>query len=330
MSSMKKRCVHWTKGADSMDVTEKVFLRDVIGEHMTALGRADERVVMVNADLMGTCRCRGFAEAFPERSFNVGIAEQDMVSFAAGLAHEGFVPYVFSMVPFITMRACEQCRTDVAYAGLPVRFIAPYAGLSGGISGATHWGMEDCAIMGAMPGMTVLEPCDPRQAEQMLDVSRSCEGPVYLRCSVEPVVRVYGEDYQFRIGKADTVREGQDGAFLCAGITVKYALMAAEAVAEQTGKQIRVVDMHTFKPLDREAVLRAAETGHVIAAQDHVRIGGLGYAAAAVLAEAGVQTQFRILGVPDVFETMAHAPYLYHKFGYDDAGLTAAMLELLG
>lgn len=313
-----------------MDNSEKYFLRDVLGNCMTELGRMNEKVVMVNADLMGTCRCRGFAEEFPERSFNVGIAEQNMISFAAGLAHEGFIPYVFSMVPFITMRACEQCRTDVAYADLPVRFVAPYAGLSGGISGATHWGFEDCAIMSAMPNMTVLEPCDPIQAKQMMRATLESNKPVYIRCSVEPVHAVYGEEYDFKIGKADVVRNGQDGAFLCAGITVKYAVQAAEAIAERTGKEIRVVDMHTFKPIDREAVLKAAETGHIVAAQDHNIIGGLGYAVASVLAEGSASVKFKMLGVPDVFETMAHAPYLYHKFGYDDVGLEAAMLELLG
>lgn len=306
------------------------FLRDVLGGYMVTLGEKDERVVIVNADLMGTCRNRTFVERFPQRSYNVGIAEQNMVSFAAGLAHEGLLPYAFSMAPFISMRACEQCRTDVAYAGVPVRLVATYAGVSGGISGATHWSLEDCGIMTAMPGMTVLEPSDRIQAQKMLEATLTWPGPVYIRSSVEAVEGLYDETYRYEIGKATTVRPGDDGAFLCSGVVVQYAKQAAETIAERTGRQIRVVDMHTIKPIDRQAVLEAAKTGYVIAAQDHNIVGGLGYAAAAVLAETGTATRFRILGVPDRFTVMGHAPWLYHQFGYDAGGLAAEMMELLG
>lgn len=313
-----------------MPEKKKSFLRDVLGGYMVTLGEKDRRVVIVNADLMGTCRNRTFVEAFPQRAYNVGIAEQNMVSFAAGLAHEGLLPYAFSMAPFISMRACEQCRTDIAYAGLPVRLVATYAGVSGGISGATHWSLEDCGIMTAMPGMTVLEPCDRVQAQKMLEASLTWSGPIYIRSAVEAVEDLYDETYHYEIGKATTVREGDDGAFLCSGVVVQYARRAAEAVAEQTGRQVRVIDMHTIKPIDRQAVLDAARTGRVIAAQDHNIVGGLGYAAAAVIAEAGVAVKFRILGVPDRFTVMGHAPWLYHQFGYDSEGLAKAMMELLG
>src|SRR5574344_603260 len=125
---------------------DKAFLRNVIGEHIVNLGQKNSKVVVVNADLMGTCRNKTFVEKFPERSFNVGIAEQNLISFAAGLGHEGFIPYACTMAPFMSMRACEQVRTDIAYAGLPVKLISVYAGYSGGISGATHSALEDCAI----------------------------------------------------------------------------------------------------------------------------------------------------------------------------------------
>lgn len=313
-----------------MKQQNKSFLRDVLGGYMVTLGEKDERVTVVNADLMGTCRNRTFVEKFPHRAYNVGIAEQDMVSFAAGLAHEGLLPYAFSMAPFISMRACEQCRTDVAYADVPVRLVAAYAGVSGGISGATHWSLEDCAIMTAMPGMTVLEPCDGIQAQKMLDASLTWPGPIYIRSSVEAVEDLYDETYCYEIGKATTVRAGDDGAFLCSGVVVQYARQAAEMIAQTTGLQVRVVDMHTIKPIDRQAVLAAAKTGHIIAAQDHNVVGGLGYAAAAALAEAGAGVKFRILGVPDRFTVMGHAPWLYHQFGYDSEGLAKAMLQLFG
>ncbi len=201
-------------GMSAFDKNKKYSLRDVIGNYMKVIGEREERVLVVNADLMGTCRNRSFVESFPQRAFNVGIAEQNMVSFAAGLAHEGFIPYAFSMAPFISMRACEQCRTDVAYAGLSVRLMGNYAGHSGGISGATHWALEDCAIMTAMDNMTVIEVCDPYQAERILELSTAYTGPMYIRCGVEPTMPIYDADTTFTIGKSKLVREGDDGVFL--------------------------------------------------------------------------------------------------------------------
>lgn len=309
---------------------EEMFfsLRNEIGNYMTTLGMKEKRVVVVNADLMGTCRNKTFVENFPKRAFNVGIAEQNMVSFSAGLAHEGFIPYVFSMAPFLSMRACEQCRTDVAYGNLNVRLVGTYAGYSGGISGATHWALEDCAIMGSMPGMTVLEPSDPIQAKKMLEQTLEFNGPVYIRSGVEPVQKIYDEDYKYEIGKASIVCEGDDGAFICSGVVVQFAVLAAKRMKEKYGKKIRVVDMHTIKPIDKEAVIEAAKTGRIIVAQDHNVVGGLGYYAAAVLAEAGIGVKFKILGCKDKFIPMAHADYLYHQNEYDVAGLEKNMCEL--
>lgn len=312
-----------------VDLNQKNYLRDVIGNYMVKLGERDSRVTIVNADLMGTCRNRTFNERFPKRNFNVGIAEQNMISFAAGLAHEGFVPFTFSMAPFISMRACEQCRTDVAYGNLNVRFIATYAGVSGGISGATHWSLEDCGIMCAIPNMTVLEVSDPVQAKRMLDSSLFYDGPIYLRSSVEPVPSIYRDDYEYKIGKATIVMEGNDGAFICSGIAVKYAIEAANIIFKKTGMKIRVVDMHTIKPIDRQAVVDAAITGTVLVAQDHNIIGGLGSQVAAVLAEEGMGIRFKNIGIEDEFVAMAHAPYLYHKYGMDAEGLTNSMLKLI-
>ena len=308
---------------------QNYYIRNILGEYMVELGKTDERIVVVNADLMGTCRNRSFVEVFPKRSFNVGIAEQNMVSFSAGLAHEGFIPYAFSMAPFISMRACEQCRTDVAYNNMNVRLISTYSGVSGGISGATHWALEDCAIMCAVPGMTVMEPCDPLQAKLMLDSSVKYSGPIYIRNSVEPVINVYDSNYHFEIGKASVVKGGNDGAFICSGITVKYALKAAEIVKSNTGKEIRIVDMHTLKPLDRQRIIDAAKTGRIVVAQDHNVSGGLGQLVAEVIASKKIMTDFISLGIEDKFFPMAHAPYLYHKYSLDDEGLARAMIELI-
>lgn len=312
-----------------IDLKQKNFLRDVIGGYMVELGKKDARVTIVNADLMGTCRNRSFKETFPDRSFNVGIAEQNMISFAAGLAHEGFIPFAFSMAPFISMRACEQCRTDAAYGNLNVRLIATYAGVSGGISGATHWSIEDCAIMCAIPNITVLEASDPIQAKKILEASLMHNGPIYMRSTVEPVPSIYDDNYLYEIGKASTIVEGNDGAFICSGVVVKYAIKASQKIQEKTGRKIRVVDMHTIKPIDREAVVTAAMTGAIVVAQDHSSIGGLGSQIASVLAEEGIGIRFKNIGITDEFAAMAHAPYLYHKYGLDEEGLENAMLELL-
>lgn len=311
------------------DFTEKYFLRNIMGNYMTTMGEINKRVVVVNADLSGTCRNTEFSQVFPERSFNVGIAEQNLVSFSAGLAHEGFIPFAFSMAPFISMRACEQCRTDVAYANLNVRLMGTYAGVSGGISGATHWSFEDCAIMGSMANMVVLEPSDPVQAIKMLEATLEYEGPVYIRSSIEPVISLYEDDYEYKIGKASIVKEGNDGAYICSGITVKYATEAALRIEKNLGKHIRVIDMHTIKPIDRNAIIDAAKTGRIVVAQDHNKVGGLGYFVSNVLAEENIAVKYANLGIDDCFETMAHAPYLYHKFGYDADGLEKKMIELL-
>lgn len=307
----------------------KSFLRNVIGEYMATLGERHKQIVMVNADLSGTCRNKSFVEKFPKRSFNMGIAEQNMVSFAAGLECEGFIPYVFSMAPFLTMRACEQVRTDVAYGNRNVRMIGVYAGVSGGISGATHWAIEDVAIMAAIPNLAVMEVCDASQARQILEYSTRYEGPLYIRCGVEPVEDIYENDVEVEVGKSVTIKDGQDGVFLAAGTIVQYALEAAKIVEREIGKKIRVVDMYSLKPIDRQAVIKAAQTECIVVAQDHNINGGLGSIVSQVIAEEGIFAKMKIVGIPDAFVPMAHAPYLYKKFGLDEAGLAATMKGLI-
>lgn len=307
----------------------KSFLRNVIGEYMTHLGDVNEKVVVVNADLSGTCRNNGFVNKYPNRSFNTGIAEQNMVSFGAGLACEGFVPYVFSMAPFLTMRACEQCRTDVAYGNRNVRMIGVYAGVSGGISGATHWAIEDCGIMTSIPNIAVFEVSDANQAKRLLDFSLEYDGPMYIRCTVEPTLNIYPETVSINKGGSHTIIDGDDGAFLCSGVTVQYAIEASKLISAETGKKIRVVDMYSIKPIDKKAVISAAKTGNIIVAQDHNVYGGLGSIVATVMAEEGLTTKLKILGVKDSFVAMAHAGYLYHHFGIDCDELRKSMLEML-
>ena len=303
----------------------KSFLRNEIGEYMLQLGKQNNKVVVVNADLSGTCRNKGFVDAFPQRAYNVGIAEQNMVSFGAGLACEGYIPFVFSMAPFLVMRACEQCRTDVAYGNRNVKMIGVYAGVSGGISGATHWAIEDCGIMTSIPGILVFEVSDANQARKLLDYSVKYEGPVYIRSSVEPTENLYDESVIIGKGGSCLVKEGSDGAFLCSGVVVQYALQAAQRIQEKYGKIIRVVDMYSIKPIDEEAVIEAAKTGNVVVAQDHNVVGGLGSMVAVAIANSGISTKFKILG----FDAMAHADYLYNLYEIDAEGLERNMMKFL-
>lgn len=303
--------------------------RDVAGAAMTKLGETSDKVVVVNADLMRSSRMQDFSMRFPDRSFNVGIAEQQMVSFAAGLAKEGFMPYCFTFGAFMSMRACEQVRTDVCYNGLPVRFVGNNAGYSAGTMGATHCALEDVGIMTSMGNMAVVEPGDPLQMAKILEASLMWEGPLYIRMGRESQTALYKEDYKFEIGKAIQVMGGDDGAFICSGAVVHLAVEAAKAIKKESGANIRVIDMHTIKPLDMDAVLSAARTGRLVVAQDANIIGGLGHLIAATLMEAGVFCKYKILGCPDHYVPIATTEYLYAKNEYDVNGLILNMNRLL-
>lgn len=304
-------------------------VRDAAGGYLETLGEKHPNIVVLNADLTPSTRTKGFIDRFPGRSFNMGIAEQNMVSFAAGLAHEGYMPFVCSMAPFLSMRACEQVRTDVCYGGLPVRFFGTGAGYSAGGAGATHCALEDVAILSSMGGMTVLEPCDPYQAIELLDDCIDWPGPVYIRMGREAGNAAQRPPEKARIGKAIIRRQGGDGAILASGVVVHYALEAAERLQRDMGASIRVVDVHTIKPLDVEAVVSAARTGRVLAAQDHNIIGGLGSMVAMAIAQAGIACRFQALGCPDRFVPLATTEYLYHVNGYDADGLYENMQGML-
>lgn len=312
-----------------MNAVEKnIPLRDVVGKHLETMGSRYERMVILTADLAKSFRIQGFIERYPDRIYNIGIAEQNMMSFAAGLAHEGFVPFALSFAPFASMRAAEQIRTDICYANLPVRIIGSYTGYSGGISGATHCALEDCAITTGFANMTVIEPCDGIEAMCLLDATMDWEGPVYCRMG-SMAAAIYSGDVHYEIGKAMLPRQGDDGAFIVSGIAVHHAMEAAHRIEEKTGAKIRVVDMHTIKPLDQQAVIDAARTGRIVCAQDHNIIGGLGYAVAAVLAENGVACKYGILGCPDKYVPLATTQYLYGENEYDAKGLCKHMEAML-
>ena len=312
-----------------VEMTESANAREVYGRRLAELGADHDDIVVLTADLMTSNKLGDFKKVFPERFFNVGIAESNMMGIGAGLALDGKVPFVSTFATFASMRACEQVRTDIAYPNLPVKIIATVGGLSGGTMGPTHQGMEDMGIMRMMPNMTVIAPGDPLQMTQFIDQAYELPGPVYIRLGRGNDPIIYGEDQRLEVGKAITTRTGSDVTIISCGTIMREALKAAGQL-EADGISTRVVDMHTLKPLDVDAILQAAEeTGHIVTAVDHTIVNGLGTAVAEVLADHGVRCKLKRLGVPDVFALVGPPGQLYRHYGFDGGGIATAARELI-
>ena len=293
-------------------------------ELLLELGEANPDLFVVSQD-MGPVG--PFSQKYPERALDLGITEQNLVGVAAGLATRGKVVFVYGMAPFLTMRAFEQVRTDLAYNEKNVQIVTFFGGLSAGPWGATHHALEDFALMRAIPGMTVLSPADPHETERCLRAAVELAGPVYVRMGA--FVPVHEEEYDFQVGRAVPLREGPDATIVATGTMVRQALEARERLAAQ-GVQAGLLDMHTIKPLDVAAVREAAErTGRIVTAEEHGIIGGLGSAVAEVLAEAGVGRLARV-GVRDVFCTeVGSYPELCEMHGVTAEGIEKAVLSLM-
>jgi transketolase len=291
------------------------------------LARADANVVVVSQDF----GAGPFTEAYPERHFDVGISEQNLVGVAAGLAHAGKLPFVLCMAPFVSMRGFEQIRDDCAYNRNNVKIIALFTGLEAGPWGATHHAMEDIALLRTIPGMTIIVPADSNQVGQAVHAAAAIDGPVYIRMAgfAADMSPIEGAE-PLRAGEAAVLREGSRLTMIATGTAVRTALAVHEALARD-GISAGVLDMHTVKPIDRTAVLRAAqETGRLLTIEEHSVIGGLGSAVAEIVAETGVGRVWRV-GIPDRFCTEI-APYkeLLALCGLDAAGVEAAARELIG
>lgn len=293
-------------------------------EVLAELAEGDQSIVLVSQDFgpVGS-----FTARFPERHFDVGISEENLIGVAAGLAHAGKVAFALAMAPFVSMRGFEQIRDDCAYNRNNVKIIAPFAGLEAGPWGATHHAIEDIALLRSVPGMTVLSPADPNEAMQMVRAAAAIDGPVYIRLGF--LMPIDGYDAPFRVGQAVTLREGSDVTLIATGSSVLPAL-AAHEMLRADGVSARVVNMHTLKPLDRAAVERAArETGRVVTVEEHSILGGLGGAVAEVMAEIGAGRLARV-GVRDVFCTeVASYPDLLHIHGLDADGIVAAARKIV-
>ncbi len=297
---------------------EKKATRAALGATLAELAREAVPVVAVDADLSGSTTTKKFADAdpaFADRLFNCGIAEQNMIGAAAGLAAMGLVPFASSFAMFAAGRAFEQVRNSVGYPHLNVKIGATHGGISVGEDGATHQCCEDFALMRSIPGMTVISPADDTEARAVVKAAAEYEGPVYMRFGRAAVEDVYDPaTYKFEWGKGITVRGGHDVTVIANGLLVGEALKAA-AELEVEGISVRVIDMHTIKPIDRELVLKAAgETGAIVTAEEHNILGGLGSAVCEVVAEECPVPVLRV-GVNDVFGKSGPAAEVLNYFG---------------
>ncbi len=279
---------------------EQMSARDAFGEALAQAGEQDDRIVLIGADAIGSTRAAAFLKKFPERTFNFGIAEQEMVSVAAGFALRGKIPVATAYGFLISLRACEQVRTDICYPNLNVKLMATHTGLSMAPAGTTHHSTEDIAIMRSFANITIVAPSDALETVKAVQAVIAHQGPVYLRMGRGSLSSVYSQDYEFVLGKSIEMVSGNDVTIIAYGIMVKEAVEAAEALAKQ-GITARVINMHTIKPLDIEAVRKAAvETGAIVTAEEHTIIGGLGEAVASAVCESAPVPVIRV-GLRDTF-----------------------------
>lgn len=301
--------------------------RQAFAEELIRLARQDTRIVAVCNDSVGSSNLGAFQKEFPDRLINVGIAEQDMVGVGAGLANGGFIPFVCAAGPFLTGRALEQIKADVAYSNFHVVLCAMSPGMAYGELGPTHHSIEDLAWINAIDNMTIVVPADAQQTREAVAWAAGTDRPVYLRVGRFKVPEVTPPDVTFELGKAVTLREGNDITLIGAGTTVSRALQAAELLAAQ-GVEARVLNMATIKPLDEAAVLAAArETRHIVTAEEATTRGGLGSMVAHVLA-VHHPTPMRTLGVTE-FAPTGSADFLLEHFHLTAGGIADAALDLL-
>jgi transketolase len=307
---------------------ERRILRNAFGKTLVELGAELPNLVVLDADISSSLKTGTFSKRYPERHINFGVAEQDMMLGAAGLATTGLIPVACTYATFATLRACEQIRSFICYAHLNVKIACSHGGLEVGWDGPTHQGTEDIAVMRALPGMTVVVPADAVAASALLRQVVAMEGPVYFRMGRNPVPVIYDQRQPFAVGRANAVRDGSDLTIIATGVMVALALDAAAELAPE-GIEARVIDMHTVKPLDGQAVLRAAdETGAVLTAEDHSVIGGLGSAVAEYLSEHMPVPILRV-GIPDTFCRSGEPEALFAMYRMAAPDIARAARDLL-
>ena len=296
-------------------MSKKIATREAYGKALAALANTNENVVVLDADLSKSTKTADFKAVAPERFFNMGIAEGNMMGVAAGLSTCGKVPFVSTFAMFAAGRAFEQIRNSICYPKLNVKVCATHAGLTVGEDGASHQAIEDISLMRSVPNMVVINPADDIETEAAIKAVAEMEGPCYVRLGRMAVSRVNDEtNYNFVIGKGITLAEGNDVAIIATGIMVEAALEAKEELAKE-GINTRVINIHTIKPIDEELIIKAAkETGVIVTAEEHSVIGGLGSAVAEVVSENCPVPVLRV-GVKDIFGESGKPNELLEKYG---------------
>ncbi|MBO4949346.1 MAG: transketolase family protein [Peptococcaceae bacterium] len=299
-----------------------IATRDAYGEALAELGAVNENIVVLEADLSKSTKTSDFKKVYPERHFNMGIAEQNMLGVAAGFAAAGKIPFASSFAVFATGRAYDQIRNSIAYPNLNVKIAATHAGLTVGEDGGSHQMLEDIALMRALPNMTVIVPADGIETKQAIKAAAEYEGPVYIRMGRPKVPVLFDENYTFEIGKGVVLKEGTDVTLVGTGIMVSKAVEAAELLAAE-GISAAVVNISTIKPLDAELIIaQAQKTGAVVTCEEHTIYGGLGSAVAEVLVENCPVPMARV-GVADKFGESGLPDELLEKYGLTAANIAA-------
>ncbi len=312
-----------------MSDTVKIATRESYGNALVELGKVNEKVYVLDADLAGATKTGIFKKAFPDRHIDCGIAECNMMGIAAGLSTTGLIPFCSSFAMFASGRAFEQVRNSIGYPHLNVKIGATHAGVTVGEDGASHQCNEDLALMRTIPGMVVICPSDDIEVKAAVKAAAEYVGPVYMRFgrSAVPVINDT-PDYKFEIGRGILLKEGKDVTIIATGVCVCEALKAAETL-KQEGIDAEVINIHTIKPLDKDLVLQSAKkTGRVVTVEEHSVIGGLGSAVADVLAESNAAVLKKI-GVPDVFGESGTAGQLLHKFKLDAEGIAEGVKDFV-
>lgn len=283
-----------------MEMSKKIATRDGFGDEIVEIGRENKDIYVVDVDIGKSCKTAKFMKALPEQYVNVGIAEQNGAAMSAGLATTGKIPFVVTYAVFGSLRMCEMIRQEICYTNLNVKIACSHGGLTPANDGASHQAVEDMGVLRTIPNMTVIQPADYVSARKLVRAAAETYGPMFLRFTRDAVPVIYDEEQEFEIGKAVKLREGRDVAIIAIGDTVCLALEAAEALKKE-GIAARVLDMHTLKPLDKEAVSACIqEIGRIVTVEDHNILNGLGSAVCECVAEAGKGKVARI-GVQDQF-----------------------------
>ncbi len=305
-------------------------MRTALADTLIRLERDNDRILWLDSDLMASSGMNKFKEAYPDRVINCGIQEANMFGVAAGLSEEGFIPFVHSFSAFASRRITDQIFMSGIYARQNVRVVGSDPGLSAGPNGGTHISLEDMGILRSLPGTIILDPCDPVQLNAVVEQSAAKKGIYYIRLMRKSKDQFYEEGTSFEIGRASILKGGEDlSVITCGTVCIREALRAAELL-EKDGIHVRIIDMFTVKPLDREAVLKAAaETGAIITLENHNIYNGLGSAVAEVIAESGLSIPFKRMGVPDSVGEVGTLDYLLQKFGMDADAVAGTAKELL-